>query len=157
MNAKRLLALLLALVMVFALAACGNSDGKKGEDAQKEAEVEAAEKGEAASYDALVAAVERVYNDADATTEDAIKAAYGADFAAVIMELFDAMKEMGEADEDDLGDVNVLDLDDYEKGDAVKFEVAEAEALTEDDISDLEDRAASVSEGLEMFAAFAGM
>ena len=68
MKSKRLTALLLALVMVFALSACANG-GKSEADRQKE-EQSAAE-GKAPSYEALVAAVENAYNDPDVTMRSA--------------------------------------------------------------------------------------
>ena len=73
MNAKRMLALVLALMMVLALTACGNTGGNEKAEAEKEAEIEAAENGTAASCEALVAAVEKVYNDGDATAADVDK------------------------------------------------------------------------------------
>ena len=157
MNMKRILALVLALVMVFALTACGS----KGDSAKKEkknsTEVKAAEKGEAPNYEALVAAVENVYNDEAATVEEAMNAAYGADFGALMMDFVASMQEMDDVNEEDLSDVNVLDLDGYEKGAAVKFEIAEANKMDEEALKAAEDQASAVSESMEMVSAFASM
>ena len=157
MNMKRILALLLALVMVFALTACGNKDADGKSSKKDDADVKAAEKGEAPSYEALIAAVEKVYNDSDATVGDAMKAAYGAEFGAVMMQFIEAMQDMDDVNEEDLSDVNVLDLDGYEKGAAVKFEIAEANKMDEEALKAAKDQASAVSESMEMVSTFASM
>lgn len=151
MNAKRWTALLLALMMVFALTACSGS-GKTNEKA-----VEAAAQGKAESYEAMIAALENVYNNQDATVEDAMKAAFGADFAATMMDFYESAKEMGEASEEDMADVNILGLDSFEKGKEVKIEIAEAKALDEDAVKKLQESADGVSESMEMISQFSAM
>ena len=154
MNAKRMLALVLALMMVLALTACGNTGGNEKAEAEKEAEIEAAETGTAASCEALVAAVEKVYNDGDATAADAMNAAYGAEFGALMMDFVTAAQELDEVEEEDLSDVDILDLDGYRKGDAVKLTIAESTALDEDGLNEVRDQAASVSESMKMISGF---
>ena len=155
MNAKRLTALLLAVLMVFALSACAGSGAGAG--GPKEADVKAAADGKAASYDALLAAVEQVYNDPDATAEDAMKAAFGADFAALMMDFYAAAQEMGEVDDADFADVNFLNLEDYEKGSEVKLEVKEATALTEEQVKEIQEQADGVAQSMEMVSQFYSM
>lgn len=154
MNAKRMLALGLALLMVLALTACGNTGGNDKAEAEKEAEIAAAENGTAVSCKVLVAAVENVYNDKAATAADAMNGAYGAEFGTLMMDFVNAAQMLDEVEEEDLADVNILDLDGYRKGDAVKLTIAESTALDEDALNEVRDQAASVSESMKMVSGF---
>ena len=147
MKSKRLTALLLALVMVFALSACANG-GKSEADRQKE-EQSAAE-GKAPSYEALVAAVENAYNDPDVTMQKMMTVGWGASFSAVMQDFLAAAQEMGEASPDQLTDVNLLELEGFSPGKPVKLEIAEASALTDAEVAEFQDQIKSAAESMEL-------
>lgn len=147
MHGKRLPALLMALALVFALAACAASGGS---GAVTEKDVKAAAAGSAPEYAALIAAAERAYNDPDVTLGDMMTVCWGASFSAVMQDFLAAAQEMGEASPEQLKDVNLLELEGFSPGKPVKLEIAEATALTDAEVAEFQDQIKSAAESMEL-------
>jgi hypothetical protein len=154
MRGKRLPALLMALALVFALAACAAS-GERGAMTGKD--VEAAAAGSAPEYAALIAAVEQAYNDPDVTLEHMMTVCWGAAFSEVMQDFLSAAREMGEAEPEALSDIDVLNLPGYAEGSEVKLEIVGATPLTEAELQAQRDKLKAAIESLELIKSLSTM
>ena len=151
MHRKKLTALLLLLALVFTLPACAPSGEMSAKD------VRDAEAGSAPSCEALIAAVEQVYNKPDATLADMMTVCYGADFSAAMQDFLDVAKEMDDAEPELLSDIDLLNLPDYAEGSEVKLAIAGTTALSAEELQALQDKLDASVESMQLIESLATM
>ena len=151
MNRKMMTALLLALALVFALSACTTPVDTSEQD------VQAAAAGSAPSCEALIAAVEQVYNKPDATLADMMTVCYGADFSAAMQDFLDVAKQMDDAEPELLSDIDLLNLPDYAEGSEVKLAIAGTTALSAEELQALQDKLDAAAESMQLIESLATM
>ena len=148
MNTRRMIALLCAILMLLTLTACS---GESDNSAKENSEPPVSE--DAKGYQALISAIEAVYNDADATSGDMMTASYGEKISNVMMAFFDSMQEVDAEGQQDLSDINLLLLGSpYQKGSKVKLTISGETQLTQEALEECQAKAKSVGDKMAMLS-----